>query len=252
MRYLLASLLLFSFYFSFSQDSPADSVQTDTVIIYKDPLRIKKTVFVDEAIQKVKPTLWLSGFGGLFGNFNYYASCDCYQTYFSDLRHATSTKMGNMEGLSFSYLYKRLYAEASVFFTNYREGFKYDSAGSYSTTNAYHYTSFSISPGYLLINKKVRVIASAGYVLNHLNSYNGLTLSLATKTAVDINGERKFYTYTSGGIASLKFLYTLYKRLDGIIDVFYMADLHSVTPSGQPFMLQRNTVGVKAGLGLRF
>ncbi len=254
MRYIVATLFLFCFTCSFSQVTPTDSVKIDTVIIYKAPLRIKKTIFVEDT-GRVKPTLWISGYGALFSNFNYYSSCSCYQTYFNDFKKATTTKVGNMEGLSLNYLHKRLYVEVSVFQTNYKESFKYydsSSSTSYNTTNAYNYSSISIAPGYLLLKRKVSVIVSAGYVLNHLNSYKGLTLSLADNKVTDINSERKFLKYTSGGIVSFKFLYNIYGRLDAIADLFYMADLHSVTPVSQPFILQRNTAGVKLGLGFRF
>jgi len=249
MRFLLVALLLLSYSSAFSQVTPADSVKIDTVIIYKAPLRIKKTVFVEDTAGRVKPIFWLSGFGALFTNYNYYLTCNCYEAAFADIKKATTKKTGNMEGISLNYLYKRFYAEASFFLTNYREGFKYDSV---STTNNYHYSSISISPGYLLVKSKVSVIVSAGYVLNRLNSYNGLTINLAEPKVVDITGERKFVKYSSGGIANVKFLYTLHKRLDGIIDLFYMADLHSVAAPGQTFVLQRNSVGVKVGLGFRF
>src|SRR6185312_314273 len=106
MRYLLTVVLLFIVFISFAQE---DSARVDTIIIYKAPLRIKKTIFVNDPGKEKIATVWISGFGGLFTNFDHYTTCSCYQSYFNDLKKATTVKTGNMEGLSLNYLYKRFY-----------------------------------------------------------------------------------------------------------------------------------------------
>lgn len=252
--YGLIIVSFISFQLSYSQDTLSTGENEeliDTVVIYKDPIVVKKTVYYEEEVKKSKNGVWVELIASPFYTINYHLACPGYETYLGELNKSTSPLPGYSFGVNLLFFYKNLLLTTGVGYASFREKFRYQSSTeSFNLTNAYQYANIPLLVGYRILNKgEFQAIVSGGAIIGKLLSVKGKTHSEEDVAEIkDIDDVRKYYSYNYQGVAKFKLIYRVSHSIHAGVEPCYFADIRSITPGLEPFIQHRNNLGLSANL----
>jgi hypothetical protein len=251
--YLVTIVSFISFHLSYSQDTleiEGDQV-VDTVVIYKDPLVVKKTVYVYEEAKKRKKEIWIEIAASSFYTQNKYIDCPGYEIYLTELKKSTKPLLGYHIGANVLRFYNNFLLSTGIGYTSFREKLSYQSpTTNIHGINIHNYISIPFTIGYRVINtNKFQTMLSTGAIAGKLLSIKGQTNSEEDFTIIkDINEVRKYYEYTCQGIFKIKLVYDISEMIYIGLEPFFSTNLISVTKSKEPFTQYRSNIGVSANL----
>lgn len=238
---------------SYSQDLNEDSLfhEPDTIIIYKDPVIIKKTFYIkpQKALEKKLKILNIEIAAGPLINFNYNAYCPSYSDYFNAVTKSTVALPGYTFNSKVGYLSNHIYFYSGLSFNVFREKFRPVTLSRPATNNIFSYLCFDLGLGYRIKKGKLSYLLTGGGILGKLISVKGETLTEHSPYQVsELTKVRKYYHSTISLTASIKILYHLKERPALVFEPFYIGDIRSIIKNPEPFITQRNSAGIKVGI----
>ena len=246
--------------FAQSEDSLSLITETpDTIYLYEEPIVVNKTIYVHTFITKKESPFYLSIMAGISTNKDHYDVCpeeDC-KKHLNNVKQTTRPYFNNSYGLTVAYSPQKIHSEVGVFYSVYRDNFKYtDSASIYfNNINKYQYLDINITSGYWF-NKgqsKFSFLAKGGISISTLLQASGKTLSkLNTGDVINLTDELSFYKYTYRALADIKTLYKFTDQVFAQLGVYYAYDIRSIISSKDLYTRQRNVFGVSLGLTYHF
>lgn len=242
------------FHLSYCQDTlntGSDEQIIDTVVIYKEPVILTKTVYFEEEKKERNNSLWLVFDASPVYTINHFRACPGFETYLDKLKETTSSSWGYSFGANIVFLYKNLFLSTGIGYLAFREKFIYQSSAVRTNqTNIFHYANVPLLIGYRMVNtKKFQAIVSGGAIIGKLLSVRGKTISEDDLSVIqDIDDVRKYSSYNYQGTVKLKFVYGVSTSVLVGIEPYYFADLRSITRSLEPFTQLRNNLAINANL----
>jgi hypothetical protein len=250
-------LFLLCTFFLTHNASAQNTVESDTVVIKKDPVVIIKKVYIEKEKRKQKnrhrleisiaPIKHTSNFNQ---DFNH--TWDDY-FYMINLDTYSEPLVGYSIGLSYSYLLKNIYIHPGLSLTNYRERFTDYNSTLFvlpeETINNYTYLEAHLCAGYRFNIKKFSVTPYAGFILGTMLSARGKTISPEDRTDVVNLSDANLYTSSAQSLSGgLKIMFRLSETVELALTPFYREDIKSITQSQIPFSLRRSVGGLQFGV----
>ena len=239
--YLLI-LIIGSAFSANAQDTLSVQENADTVIIYKEPVIVRKTIIRTKKINYK----WMADvFINTSYSFNEYSYCDCYPSfspvYKSSLRNALSYGLGG----NLSRKFNKILLTGSLQFLSIRDQLKYTGS---TSNNSYNYINTSLLVGYILGKEKFTIVPSAGLVLSTFLWGSGKTISPTDLSWQGLNASQQYYRNTIDLTARLKLLYKFRKDRAFFIEPYVLRDMQNITKSPAPFDLRRTVTGINLGI----
>ncbi len=252
----LVFCLFFVNHFAFAQ-MPSDTLSSSTE--EADTVRIKKRIVVKKTVYlpalPETDRLFLSIYGGVYGDKSYYKVCDVCKDYFDKLQGTRSFAWSYTYGVDLAYTPRKWYVSIGASISNYQYAFQFtDSAGvSYKAVNQLSYIGANWNVGYWLRKEKkgLSTLVLIGPSYNWLKSASGYTLARQNPSKVaQLQDEVSLYPTNITLNAALRFSLHVGNRVAMQGDIFYAYDLRTIVKGGQ-FTQQRNMLGIKLGLSYR-
>jgi len=233
---------------SYGQDTiPSNQTirKIDTIIIYKDPVVITKSIVVEE-VPIAKSSIWIEGYGAINYYFSHYSVCSNCTDYYNQVKNSTKVLPGVSTGLSLYYNKGNMLGIIGISYSHYREKFTYTNA---SHINSFNYLETMAGIGYLMKKNKFSCAATASFSLANMTSYQGQTYSPdSANEVVSLGTARKYNSKVPGFMGSIKFMYNVSEKIKLSLEPYYRFDLNSIIYKKSQFTIQRNIFALKAGL----
>jgi hypothetical protein len=242
---------------SSEEEGEATKEKIDTVVIYKEPVVVRKEVYVNPS-EGAKADSGFEKGAEIFimplKNFNYYANCPLAREYFSKFDQSVSPVVSFSFGGRFYLLKKWLYLSSDLSYTTMRERFAFKSSSEqFDVINTLAYGEASLSAGYAKKSRNFLFILSSGGMLSKMLAYKGKILSYESKgNSVEDLQKRIYNDYIFSIIAAFKVAYNMSGMTRLFVEPSYRGDLTSVVSRPGPYVQQRNSVGVRLGLTFKF
>jgi hypothetical protein len=223
--------------------------EIDTVVIYKDPLVLRKTVYVK--VKRKEKESWLEFNASSFYTINTYKACPGWEPYLENLKNTTSSSPGYSLSANYIFFYNDFSASIGIGYTSYRESFIFTSSTQgFSLKNSFNYLSIPISLGYRFINRnKYQALVSGGIIGGKLVSVKGKTISEEENSVVkEIKEVRNYKSTNFEALIKCKILYLLSNTFYLGAEPYCRADLNTITENLEPFVHNRINIGMNASL----
>jgi hypothetical protein len=252
-----AYIFIFSLTLTFSTMSVAQDtldlqnhqLEIDTVVIYKDPLVLRKTVYVK--VKRKEKESWLEVNVSPFYTINRYEACPGWESYLENLENTTSSSPGYSLSANYIFFYNDFLASIGIGYTSFKESFTFTSSTQgFSLKNSFNYLNIPISLGYRVMNKtNYQAIVSGGIVAGKLLSVKGKTISEEENSVVkEIKEVRNYKSTNFEALIKCKILYLLSNTFYIGAEPYCRADLNTITENLEPFVHNRINIGMNASL----
>ena len=231
-----------SVFSAIAQDTLSEKENADTVIIYKEPIIVRKIVIRNT---KINYKWMVDVFINASYSFNEYSYCDCYPSFNSVYKNSLRNSLSYGLGGNLSRKFNKLLLTGSLEFLSIRDQLRY--AGNISN-NSYNYINTSLLVGYIFGKEKLSIVPSAGLVLSTFLWGSGKTISPTDLSWKSINVSQQYYRNTIDITARLKLLYKFRKDRAFFIEPYILRDMQNITKSPTPFDLKRTLLGLNIGL----
>jgi len=233
-------------------DTLEDVEEVDTVVIYKEPVIIKKEIYISSPQKSFSK--YINVFIASMYNFNYFKVCTSCAGFKDNMNNATSQRLNYSFGAGLYFNKRKLLYSLGITYTIMKEHFNPIRSGdSISTINKFQYLDLDFSLGYKLHRNKMMYVISVGGIASYLLNTNGKTFSeTIDSSVVNLKSVTRFRSVSFSAMVGIKFIYKLNERVNMYTEPFYRGNILSITRPNSIYVQYRNLAGLRFGLFYSF